>query len=303
MKALPIGLKVFALVCVATLLSVAGYHLSSAPEPKGTETASEESVNRVVGLSPTITELLYRLGVWDRVVGRTDFCEYPESVKGLPAAGTGLTPNFEVLVGLNPDMIFTEDSAAAQLSQLESIAPTVNLRWLTLEKAVESVLELGRILKVETRAKELVSEFRGTLGVEEPEKGPRVLLLLGAPSDGAELWFVKRNSLHGRAMHAAGLRNALAEDVSGAPSMSYERLVEINPEAIVVLVARDEISADERNAAIELLNRFPMLDALRDEEIHFLVGKGHFSNGPRLLDLVKALKALKIGEEQGASKP
>ena len=74
--------------------------------------------------------------------------------------------------------------------------------------------------------------------------------------------------------------------------MSYERLVEVNPEVIVVMLAKDEVSDAERAAGLELLRRFPMLAAVRSGAVHFLPGKGYFNNGPRLLELVEVLKAL-----------
>jgi len=254
--------------------------------------AGKQQAERIVSLAPTITEVLFELGAGDRVVGRTDYCDYPAGVQGLPAAGSGISPNYEVLVGLNPDMILTEGSGAAQVGQLMAIAPTHRLEWLTLEKALNSLSNIGRLLKLEDEAGVLAARMRVALGVPSPSTGPRVLMLLGPPVDGAELWFVKRNSLHGRVMHAAGMRNAVAEEIPGAPSMSYERLVEVNPEVIVVMLAKDEISGPERAAGLELLRRFPMLAAVRSDAVHFLPGKGYFNNGPRLLELVEVLKAL-----------
>jgi iron complex transport system substrate-binding protein len=256
---------------------------------------------RIVSLGPGITEVLFALGVGDRVVGRTDFCSFPPKVTTLPTAGTGISPNYEALVGMNPDLILTESSRAAQIAQLRVIADTRALTWLTLDDAATSLKVVGALVGAEAQAAELAQNFRRTLGVPAPEEGLRVLLLLGLPSEGTALWFAKRNSLHGRTLHAAGLRNAVPEEISGAPSMSFERLVEVNPEAIVVMLAKDSVREAERKGYLEFFARFPMIQAVRNKAIRFLPGKGYFNNGPRLLELVEALKraiaALPVAEE------
>ena len=56
---------------------------------------------------------------------------------------------------------------------------------------------------------------------------------MGAATDG-QLWFIKRNSLHGQALHAAGARNAVDEDIDGAPAMPIEQLLKVDPDMVIV---------------------------------------------------------------------
>ena len=62
-----------------------------------------------------------------------------------------------------------------------------------------------------------------------------MLLVLTPDPTSGDIWYVKSNSLHGAALHAAGARNAVPEPVDGAPSLSIEALIALNPERIILL--------------------------------------------------------------------
>ena len=69
---------------------------------------------RVVSLAPNLTEILFALGVGDRVVGVTKFCDHPEAVEALPKVGGFNQPDMETLVGLRPDLILGMASGPSQ---------------------------------------------------------------------------------------------------------------------------------------------------------------------------------------------
>lgn len=63
---------------------------------------------RVVSLSPALTELLCAFGYEDRLYGVSDFCDYPDSVLGIANCGSALNPNWEQIAELSPDYLLTE---------------------------------------------------------------------------------------------------------------------------------------------------------------------------------------------------
>jgi len=246
---------------------------------------------RVVSLAPSITETLFAIGAGSHVVAVSDYCDSPEQVKGLPRLGTGLTPNYEGIARLAPTLIVTEANASARRRELEAIGPTRLLPWLSLSEICGSIRELGRLTATTRAADSLSERILVRLNVAEPVEGPRVLLVLGGESPASdEIWFVRKNSLHGAALHAAGARNAVPEAVNGPPQLAHERLLALDPDAILVL-AKPRQGIMPSRQSVTSLSRFTTLRAVRASKIELLEAPEAFANGPRILGLVDKLHA------------
>ena len=92
----------------------------------GNEVVIESEPQTIVSVSPTMTEIVYALGQGDKLVARTDYCDYPAEALNLPSIGAIDTPDIEAIVALDPDLIlassiFTEDS----YNQLTELGYTV----------------------------------------------------------------------------------------------------------------------------------------------------------------------------------
>lgn len=253
----------------------------------------ESSEVRVVSLQPQITETLFAIGAGDLVVGRSDYDALPSEVSSLPAAGTALTPNVEAVVGLRPSVVLVEQSAGARLDLLEPIATVEALPWLSVADAGASVLRLGELTDHRAEAEVVAADLLGSLQEQSPESGPRTLLVY-ASDDLATgpVWFVQRNSIHGAAMHAAGLVNAVDEDVNGAPSLSVERLLSVDPEWIVILSGDNALSAEGRERLTHSLDALSPLSAVKAGQVRVISGSQHHSTGPSISVFVGALREL-----------
>ncbi len=69
-----------------------------------TEVSSNEDDLRIVSLAPNVTEIIYALGSGDQLVGRTDYCNYPEEALSLTSIGTLWEPNLEAILSLDADI-------------------------------------------------------------------------------------------------------------------------------------------------------------------------------------------------------
>ena len=63
---------------------------------------------RIVSHVPSITETLFVLGLGERVVGVSDYCDYPEEAKLKPSFGNYFNPSIENIVALDPDLVLTD---------------------------------------------------------------------------------------------------------------------------------------------------------------------------------------------------
>jgi len=257
--------------------------------PKPAPVGSPPSAD-LISLSPAITETVALLGAESRLKGRSDWCNEPASVRALAAFGTSLTPALERIASARPARLLIDGSLGNQRDQLEALAPVEVLPWLTVEEVMASTRRIGRLVDRGEAAEQLAERFRPWLR-PLPAEAHAVLLLIG--DDGPEtgtFWFVKEGSLHGAMLRAAGWRNAVAEPVA-TPSLSAEALLRLDPEAIVVLVAKPDSDAD-RGRLVEAFARFDGLRAVRARRLALLADPNILSTGPSLLSTEAKLAAL-----------
>ena len=247
---------------------------------------------RLLSLSPAITETLFEIGAGPELVGVSDYCNFPEAAKHLPRTGTALTPNYEAIVRLEPTLILCEDAASTPRRELTALGVTKFMRWLSLEDIVASTRLLGALTGHAQSSDALAQRLWDGLAVAENPSGPQVLAVLGEGSGKlSEIYFIKKNSIHGAALRAAGARNAVAEDVAGVPRLSIEELLRLDPEGIIVLLAPTQ-GAQGAPSDTQVLHDYDALEPLRARKngrISVLKTDAAYANGPRILTLKEQL--------------
>lgn len=253
------------------------------------ERAAPSAGRRIVSLSPGITDALFAIGAGSALVARSDYCDYPPEVTRLPRVGSSITPNYEAIARLEPTLIVSEDNAAARRRELEALAPTLLLKWLSLDEVERGIRELGRVTANEASATALAERLERRLGVAAPAAGLKILLVIGSDTGRIDdVWFIRKNSLQGAALHAAGGQNAVDEDVQGQPRLSLERLVALDPDGIVVLTLREHPA----DAELAPYRKLETLRAVREDRLAALVAPEAYVNGPRVLGFVERLASV-----------
>jgi iron complex transport system substrate-binding protein len=246
---------------------------------------------RIVSLAPAITETLFVIGAGSSVVGVSDYCDRPPVVRTLPKVGSGITPNYEALARLRPTLILTEQTRSTQLERLRAIAPARALPWLSLQQVAAGIAEIGRLTGKEQRAQTLAAELRQKLSRMPPPDAPRVLLVLGyTPGHLSEIWYVRDDSLHGAALRASGGKNAIDRAPAGAPRLSLDELIRIDPDMIVILPGA-KVSAATRSAYLGDFAKLDPLNAVKTGRISVLESAEPFASGPTILEFLERLAA------------
>ena len=249
----------------------------------------ESGPQRIVSLSPALTETLFAIGAGNEVVGVSDYCDYPARARELPRAGTSITPKFEKIAALKPTVIVTEQAVNARSQELERLARPVVLPWLSLEQVVSGVRRLGELTGNASEAQRLATSLERSLKRTPPRDAPRVLLVLGYGSGQlGQVWFIRRNSIHGAALRAAGANNAVDRDVKGQPRLSLEEVIRVDPDAVVVLL---NDKGPEPEKVIAAWQAVQPLRAVKEGKVRAIKAPEAFSNGPRILGLVDRLRA------------
>lgn len=218
----------------------------------GREVVFDGVPKRVVSLAPSVTEILFALGLGDRVVGVTSFCNYPPEVPRLVSEGRisvigGFwNPDSEKVVSLKPDLVIGSAGTRPHL-QLKDLLEEAGIKVVyvygndagSLYDVVRDIRTIARIFGVEDAAEKLIKEIEGEIGsvtitianATRGSAGPKVLLLLGPPAFG--LYSAGGDTFIGWIISAAGGVN-IAGKFSGWPVLDYEYILSNDPDIIVV---------------------------------------------------------------------
>ncbi|WP_375759091.1 ABC transporter substrate-binding protein [Corallococcus exercitus] len=272
------------LLCVVLALA-AGCQRPAPPAP-------ESQARRIVSLSPSVTETLFALGAGAQVVGVSDYTALPEGTPALPRVGTTFAPNFEAIAKLKPTLLVDQQVKQAPAEALSALAPLKVLPWTSLQEVVDSVKELGRLSGREPQATALAEKLDRTLSRPAPKDAPRVLLVLGDVAGTlSEVWYMKRASLHGAALEAAGARNAVSDERTGPPNLSLEGVIALDPDAVLVLVNVPALDAGQQAQVLAPWKQLTALRAAREDRVRLVIGSDVQSTGPAILDVVERLRA------------
>ena len=203
----------------------------------GGEVTLDKAPEKVVSVAPNMTELVYKLGAGNMLVGRTDYCDYPEEALNVESIGTLRTPDIEKIISLEPDLVLTSTHFNEENAQkLESAG--IKVLSLYEENNVDGVYTmidtLGKALNKQTEAEETVKEMKATIEdttkkIEGLEK-PKVYYVVGFGEYGD--FSAPENTFVGQLIKLAGGDNIVPASDSWA--FSLEKLIEADPEIIVV---------------------------------------------------------------------
>ncbi|EIV99222.1 ABC transporter substrate-binding protein [Thermoanaerobacter siderophilus] len=200
----------------------------------GREVTIEKEPQRIVSLAPSTTELIYALGAGNKVVGVTDFDNYPPEVKDVPKVGGFKGPNVEAITAQKPDIIFASTlSGKEQMESLEKMGiPVVMLEAKDIDQIYQSIKIIGQITGTEKKGEEIIKEMQDKIKeINDKVKNlPKVSVFYLVSLDGN--WTSGKGTFIDELINLAGGKN-VAEDVNGWAQYSVEELVKKNPDVII----------------------------------------------------------------------
>ena len=203
----------------------------------GTEITLEKEPQKVISIAPNITEMIFDLKAEDKLVGRTNYCDYPKDAESIESIGTMRTPDIEKIISLEPDLViasthFNEENAK---KLQEAGIKTISLYEENQVTGVYTMIEtLGIALNKNDQAKESVDQMKKTIdevtsavnGLEEPT----VYYVVGYGEGGD--FSAPENTFVGGLIKLAGGKNIVP--ASDSWTFSLEALLEADPYIIVL---------------------------------------------------------------------
>ncbi|MBW2348991.1 MAG: cobalamin-binding protein [Deltaproteobacteria bacterium] len=192
---------------------------------------------RIVSLAPSLTEILFFIGVGSRVVGVTRYSTYPPEARSLPRVGSYVNLNVERIISLAPDLVIgtkdgNEPGAVRLLEQAGLAVYIVNPR--TVMETAETIERIGEICGVGARGRELGRKLRGrvTRIVRKTASLPRPLVFVQINIK--PIMTVNETTFHHDVIRLAGGRNLAAGLPVTYPRMGVEAVIQRKPDVIII---------------------------------------------------------------------
>ena len=247
---------------------------------------------RIVSLSPANTEILFALGLDERIVGVTEYCTYPEAANSKDKIGGFSTINTEKIAVLNPDLLIAADGNSeetiAHLRELGYVVITINAD--TIETTLKDILLVGTATGTSAEAEALVSSMRDDLAeIAEKTEGleePTILHCMWTDP----LWVSGSGTFQDEMITAAGGKNAAAAE-GGWVALTMEKFLTMNPD-IIVVDSGDGMGVGTDDALRDFFledPRMQSLSAVQNERVYVVNADIIDRGGPRIVDGVEAL--------------
>jgi len=259
---------------------------------------------RIVSTAPSITEILFALGLGSRVVAVTSYCHYPPGGERLPRIGSYTAPNLEKIVELQPDLVIIQENPIGLRSKLERLGLRVlELPHMSVDDILESIRLVAQQAGVPERGQILASRLQQSLSKLEQTTRPlprrRVLFVVGrTPGQLQQLIVAGGSSYLNALIRVAGGRNVFEDTPVAYPRVSLEAVLARDPEVIIDASTIGSPQGHNARRLIEDWQQLRSLAATRAGRIHAVFSDLFVVPGPRMVLAARALAQLLHGDSQ-----
>lgn len=261
--------------------------------------AAQAQPQRIVSTAPSITEILFALGLGPRVVGVSNYCRFPPEVMKLAKVGTYLKPDAEAIARLSPDLVVIKKLSNDLTARLTALSiPYVEVEIETLPQVYSAIEMLGKAAGADTQAKVLVNSMQTRLDAVRQktvgQRRPKVLFLVGRrPGTLEDFVAAGSDSYLNQLIEIAGGVNVLQQSSLPAyPRISLETIIRLQPDFIIDTSTPMMGNNQARAASEALWNEHPELTAVRSHHLHVLNADAFVVPGPRIVNVVELLSGI-----------
>ena len=271
----------------------------------GRTVALDAPAKRVVAITAANVEVLYALGAGDTLVGRGEYCNYPEEALNAPAVKSGAELNVEEVLALQPDLVIMDTMAQTteQVAALENAGLKV---IITKEDGIAGVYEaialIGKAVGKDAEADKLVADMKAAfdeIAAKAENTGKTVYFEISPLQWG--LWTAGKGTFMDEIANLCGLTNVFA-DVDGWASVSEEQVLQRNPDYIVTTSA---YYGEGPTPVEEIKGRagWDQVTAVAEDHVFNADNDAITRPGPRLVEAAQALLDFVSGVQDSAEQP
>ena len=234
---------------------------------------------RIVSLAPSVTEILFAIGLGDRIVGDTTYCDYPPEAKKIEKVGDTQNPSMERIVALHPDLVVV--TTASQLEQfvdrLNQVGiPVYATRAANLDQLVDSINKLGEVTGAAAQAQALTASLRSRINAVRTRvaglPAPRVLVVLNSEP----LMTAGANTFVNDLIANGGGESISRDEQTEYPKFSLETAVARRPQVIFL-----------QAGGAPLPSQLESTPAAQDKRVYHIDDNLLLKPGPRVVDALE----------------
>ncbi len=254
----------------------------------GIEIAFNKIPLRIITLAPNLTEMIYDLGLGNRLVGNTSYCDYPDSARTVEKIGNMLTFNFEKIVTLRPDMVFitVEGNTKETYDKFRELGIKIfvsNPRNFAGIK--KTYLDFGKIFNIEEKAKRKIAVWDSIVTKLSRESknypGSTAMFLI----DTKPVMLAGKQTFINEYLQICGLKNIATDSPLNYPMFSREEILRRNPDYIIYPKGNNE----DFSSLLKVYPEWKNLKAVKNHHV-FFVDRNLFTRpGPRFVQAVSNL--------------
>lgn len=270
------------------------------------EITLDEPATRVVALSAADCEILCAIGAEDALVGRGEYCDWPESILEVPSVQSGYDTNIEQIISLEPQLLLMSSMAQTeeQVSALEEAGIRVAVSDAQdIEGTYEAITMIGALVGHDDEAAALVDSMKAAFAevtadeTADEDERPGIYFEVSPLQYG--LWTAGSGTFMNEVAEMIGARNVF-DDLEGWAEISEEQVIERAPDCIVTITMYfgEDQTPEEEIAARDGWENIP---AVQNGRILRLENDELSLAGPRLVDGAEILYDFVFGDGAEAS--
>ncbi|TFG75889.1 MAG: ABC transporter substrate-binding protein [Thermodesulfobacteriales bacterium] len=268
---------------------------------------SDNKPQRIVSLSPNLTQVIYALGYMDQVVGVTIFDEYPPQVIDLPKVGGWINPNYEAILALKPDLVVLmkdQDISFGEKLRNLGLKTFIAKSNDSIKDIIQAISDLGEILGESEEAKKLTLGIQSDLNeIEQKTKNTKkksVMIVVGRnPGTLEDIYVIGRNNYIDELITLAGGENVV-ENERNALKITKEAIFTFNPD-IIIEINHQQI--DREAEILAIWSTLKQVEAVKNNQVHILSSKVLLHPSQRIVDGAQTLTEIlhpKLKEQYGS---
>ncbi len=250
---------------------------------------------RVISLAPSITELIYTLGVDSTLIADTRYCKHPPQADTLPDVGGFLDPNLELIVSLNPDLVILlkeYDELSGKLRKLN--IPVFTVDHQTIKGVLASYTQLGARLGAIAKSDSLLAAHQSHIAkvqkLTSTLNRPKTLVSIGhsdKPGVIRSVYAAGDEGFYSELVSIAGGKNVVEDDNVRYPILGPEALRTLAPEIILDIFPDSQSGSTlDKRFVKEQWNSLSGIPAVHNSRVVVLEGSFLVIPGPRFIEIL-----------------
>jgi len=223
-------------------------------------TLSAIAQERIISLSPSITEIIFALDKGDELVGTSTYSLYPKEAQKLPIVGGYTKPNLEKILALSPSLVVGQTFNIGTLQKLKKFhIKTLMLKLKSINDIKNSIELLSKQLNSNKYIQLNQTIDNAIKNIQKTKKQKRIMIVYGLRDDLRSRTYIAGNNIFfDEIIKLTGNTNAYSSNNTTQPVLSYENIIALNPDQVIILHSKKSHPNTDVKKALQSWYALPM---------------------------------------------